>query len=115
MALEAIFDDTNSDNVQTELDVYWLTKAGECPIEWLNRYKGRSPLVHLKDMTTDAEQFFAELGTGGVNIEAVLNAGDENGVKWWVVEQDMSRRTPIESIEISLNYLKRKLQILENK
>lgn len=57
-------------------------------------------------MTTDAEQFFAELGTGGVDIETVLNAGDETGVKWWVVEQDMSRRTPFESIEISLNYLK---------
>jgi sugar phosphate isomerase/epimerase len=106
MALEAIFDDTNSENLMTELDVYWLTKAGESPVEWINRYKNRSPLVHLKDMTTDAEQFFAELGTGGVDIETVLNAGDETGVKWWVVEQDMSRRTPFESIEISLNYLK---------
>ncbi|WHZ03941.1 sugar phosphate isomerase/epimerase [Neobacillus sp. YX16] len=106
MALEAIFDDTNSENLMTELDVYWLTKSGESPVEWINRYKNRSPLVHLKDMTTDAEQFFAELGTGGVDIETVLNAGDETGVKWWVVEQDMSRRTPFESIEISLNYLK---------
>ncbi|TDL67599.1 sugar phosphate isomerase/epimerase [Rhodococcus qingshengii] len=109
MALEAIFDDTNSENLMTELDVYWLTKAGESPVEWIYRYKNRSPLVHLKDMTTDAEQFFAELGTGGVDIETVLNAGDETGVKWWVVEQDMSRRTPIESIEISLNYLKEKM------
>jgi sugar phosphate isomerase/epimerase len=109
MALEAIFDDTNSENLMTELDVYWLTKAGESPVEWIYRYKNRSPLVHLKDMTTDAEQFFAELGTGGVDIETVLNAGDETGVKWWVVEQDMSRRTPFESIEISLNYLKEKM------
>ncbi|MEH6992466.1 sugar phosphate isomerase/epimerase [Neobacillus drentensis] len=114
MALEAIFDDTNPDNVQTELDVYWLKKAGESPVEWLNRYKNRSPLVHLKDMTTDAEQFFAELGTGGVDIESILNSGDENGVKWWVVEQDMSRRTPFESIEISLKYLKTKLPYLVN-
>jgi sugar phosphate isomerase/epimerase len=115
MALEAIFDDTNSDYVKTELDVYWLTKAGESPVEWMNRYKNRTPLVHLKDMTTDAEQFFAELGTGGVDIEAVLNKGEGAGVQWWVVEQDMSRRTPFESIEISINYLKTKLTYLVNK
>ncbi|MEH7304816.1 sugar phosphate isomerase/epimerase family protein [Neobacillus drentensis] len=104
--LEAIFDRTNPNNVKAELDVYWLTKAGEKPVEWMNRYKNRSPLIHLKDMTTDGEQFFAELGTGGVDIKAVLKTGAENGVEWWVVEQDMSRRSPFESIEISMNYLK---------
>jgi sugar phosphate isomerase/epimerase len=115
MALEAIFDDTNPSHVQTELDVYWLTKAGENPTDWINRYKGRTPLVHLKDMTTDDEQFFAELGTGGVDIEAVLAKGEETNVEWWVVEQDVSRRTPLESIKISLNYLKEKLPQLANK
>lgn len=106
--LEAIFDDTNAANVKAELDVYWLTKAGEKPTEWMNRYKGRAPLIHLKDMTTDAEQFFAELGTGGVDIDAVLAAGEQTGVQWWVVEQDVSRLTPFKSIEISINYLKTK-------
>jgi sugar phosphate isomerase/epimerase len=114
-ALDTIFEDTNPDNVKTELDVYWLTKAGENPVEWINRYKNRSPLVHLKDMTCDSEQFFAELGTGGVDIEAILNLGEAAGVKWWVVEQDVSRKTPLESIEISLNYLKTKLPYLVNK
>ncbi|MEH7299760.1 sugar phosphate isomerase/epimerase family protein [Neobacillus drentensis] len=108
-ALESIFEDTNAANVKAELDVYWLTKAGEKPVEWMNRYRNRTPLIHLKDMTTDEEQYFAELGTGGVDIESVSNLGVDAGVKWWIVEQDFSRRTPFESIEISLNYLKEKL------
>lgn len=108
-ALESIFEDTNSANVKAELDVYWLTKAGETPVEWMNRYRNRTPLIHLKDMTTDEEQYFAELGTGGVNIESVINLGEESGVEWWIVEQDFSRRTPFESIEISLKYLKERL------
>jgi sugar phosphate isomerase/epimerase len=108
-ALESIFEDTNAANVKAELDVYWLTKAGEKPVEWMNRYRNRTPLIHLKDMTTDEEQYFAELGTGGVDIESVFNLGVDAGVKWWIVEQDFSRRTPFESIEISLNYLKEKL------
>lgn len=108
IALDSIFEDTDAANVKAELDVYWLTKAGEKPVEWINRYRNRTPLVHLKDMTTDGEQYFAELGAGGVNIESVLNLGVEAGVEWWIVEQDFSRRTPLESIEISLNYLKEK-------
>ncbi|WNF39013.1 sugar phosphate isomerase/epimerase [Bacillaceae bacterium IKA-2] len=104
--LETIFENTDACNVNAELDIYWLTKAGETPTEWLKRYKNRSPLVHLKDMTTDEEQFFAELGTGGVDLEAVLKIGAETGVQWWVVEQDICRRNPFESIEISINYLK---------
>jgi sugar phosphate isomerase/epimerase len=109
MALETIFDDTNPEYVKTEFDVYWLTKAGENPVEWINRYHNRTPIVHLKDMTTDGEKFFAELGTGGVDIQAVLNTGSNAGVKWWVVEQDVCRRNPFESIEISINYLKEQL------
>jgi sugar phosphate isomerase/epimerase len=109
-ALESIFEDTNAENVKAELDVYWLTKAGEKPVEWMKRYRNRTPLIHLKDMTTDEEQYFAELGTGGVDIESVLNLGVDAGVDWWIVEQDFSRRTPFESIEISINFLKEKLR-----
>lgn len=114
MALEAILDHTQAENVKAEFDVYWLTKAGERPIDWIRRYNGRTPLVHLKDMTTDDEQFFAELGTGGVNLDEVLSAGEEANVEWWIVEQDMSRKTPLESIEISINYLKTKLPYFVN-
>jgi len=111
-ALESIFDDVSPENLKTEFDIYWLTRAGENPVEWIKKYPNRTPLVHLKDMTTDDEKFFAELGTGGVDIEAVLNIGDEANVQWWIVEQDASRKTPLESIEISINYLKEKLPYL---
>lgn len=110
-ALETIFDQTSIKNVQTELDVYWLKKAGEDPVKWIERYKNRAPLVHLKDMTVDDEQFFAELGTGGIDVDSILNIGNNADVQWWIVEQDKSRRTPFESIEISLNYLKTKFEM----
>lgn len=109
MALEAILDDTNSENVQAEFDIYWLAKRNENPVQWLNLYQGRTPLVHLKDMTTDQEQFFAELGTGGIDIGAVLEKGASNDVKWWIVEQDESRKTPLESVGISIDYLQQQL------
>ena len=59
-------------------------------------------------MTTDGEQFFAELGTGGVDIDGVLKQASKSNLEWWVIEQDQSRRTPLESVKISIDYLKTK-------
>ncbi|MGM0841539.1 MAG: sugar phosphate isomerase/epimerase family protein [Bacillota bacterium] len=104
-ALETILSETNPHWVKAEFDIYWLTFAGEKPVEWLKRYQGRTPLVHLKDMTMDGERFFAELGTGGVDLASVLDYGIHSDVDWWIVEQDESRNSPIESIRMSLDYL----------
>ncbi|TXC90512.1 sugar phosphate isomerase/epimerase [Metabacillus litoralis] len=108
MPLELLLEETNSEWVKAEFDIYWLTKAGEDPVLWLKRYGGRTPLVHIKDMTTDGDEFFAELGTGGVNLDGVLKQGEQSKVEWFVVEQDRSRSLPLDSIEISMNYLKSK-------
>jgi sugar phosphate isomerase/epimerase len=113
MPLNILLDESNPEVVNAELDIYWLTKAGENPVEWIEKYKGRTPLLHLKDMTTDGEQFFAELGTGGVDLESSISAGIQAGVEWFIVEQDQTKRDPFESAEISLNYLKSKLLSLQ--
>jgi sugar phosphate isomerase/epimerase len=108
-AMETILEETNPDWVKAEFDIYWLTFAGEKPVEWLERYKSRSPLVHLKDMTTDGQRFFAELGTGGVDLEPVLSFGNRSGnVDWWIVEQDECRNPPIESVKKSLEFLRQR-------
>jgi sugar phosphate isomerase/epimerase len=107
-ALETILSETNPDWVKAEFDIYWLTFAGERPDKWLERYGDRSPLVHLKDMTTDGERFFAELGTGGVDLESVLESRNGGGIDWWIVEQDECSTSPLESVQRSLEYLKKK-------
>lgn len=100
-ALSSILEETS---VKAELDVYWLTYAGENPPKWIERY--HPPLVHLKDMTTDGERFFAELGTGGVDLEPVFSLEESANIQWWIVEQDASKTSPIESVRKSMDYLK---------
>ncbi|WP_409304255.1 sugar phosphate isomerase/epimerase family protein [Peribacillus sp. SCS-155] len=107
-ALQMILEETNPDWVKAEFDVYWLTYANENPTEWLQKYGSRTPIVHLKDMTTDGERFFAELGTGGVDIESVLQQGVGSNIEWWIIEQDECRKNPIQSVAESLQYLKGK-------
>ncbi len=103
--LAYLYDQVPVEYLKAELDLYWLQKAGEDPLEWIERYRDRTTLIHLKDMTTDGEQFFAELGTGGLDLDAILATGTPN---WWIVEQDLSRIDPLDSIKISYQYLQKR-------
>jgi len=63
-------------------------------------------VVHLKDMAiVNRKQIFAEIGEGNMNYKEIINVCRETGVEWFVVEQDVCRRDPFESLEISLRYL----------
>lgn len=93
-----------------ELDMYWVQAGGANPVDWVHKVNGRMPVVHLKDMAIVArKQIFAEIGEGNMNYEDIIQAGRETGVEWFVVEQDICRRDPFESLEISFKYLISKL------
>lgn len=106
--LATILDSDQS--IQAELDIYWLSKSGHDPVEWLQAYEGRTPVVHLKDRSDDANEDTVILGTGNIAIDKVLKQGPSSKVQWWVVEQDECQLDPIESISRSYRYL-RKAQI----
>lgn len=89
-----------------EIDVYWAAFAGQDPVGLLRSLAGRVPLVHLKDMSADSRRTFAEVGQGQLDFPAILQVCDELGVEWTIVEQDQCERPPLESVGISLNYLR---------
>ncbi|ULO05028.1 sugar phosphate isomerase/epimerase [Paenibacillus sp. 19GGS1-52] len=93
-------------SVGIELDLYWIQAGGAHPIDWIRQVTGRMQVVHLKDMAIiDRTQVFAEIGEGNMNYPEIINVCRETGVEWYVVEQDVCRRNPFESLEISLRYL----------
>jgi sugar phosphate isomerase/epimerase len=63
-------------------------------------------LIHAKDMTGDGREFFAEVGHGMIDFPAIFAVAEEVGVEYYVVEQDICERPPLESVEMSINYLK---------
>ncbi|WP_141504468.1 sugar phosphate isomerase/epimerase family protein [Paenibacillus luteus] len=96
------------DNViLAEPDVYWLKKGGHDPVEFLAPYAGRVPILHMKDMTDDEEQAYAEIGTGTIDFDAIIRWGEESGVEWYVVEQDSCRTDPLECVKTSYSNLVR--------
>lgn len=89
-----------------ELDTYWVQVGGVNPVDMIHRVKGRMAVVHLKDLAIiGREQIFAEVGEGNMNFDAIIQACRETGVEWYVVEQDVCRRDPFESLAISFNNL----------
>ncbi len=84
--LDILLNETDPALVALELDVYWATYAGVDPITYLHTRAGRVPLVHLKDMTP--ERTFTEVGDGTLNIQGIIEAAQQAGTQWYVVEND---------------------------
>ena len=47
---EYVFENTDSDLVFLQMDIFWTLAAGQDPITLLNKYSNRYKLMHLKDM-----------------------------------------------------------------
>ena len=105
-ALEYLLDPMSDNHIYAEIDVYWVKKAGLDPLRYIQPYAHRMPLIHLKDMTHDAEETFAELGEGQIAFKPIIEWGEQAGVEWYIVEQDQCKHDPMQSLETSLTYLK---------
>jgi sugar phosphate isomerase/epimerase len=104
-ALDLILAETDPSLVKLELDTYWVRKGGEDPVAYLGKLADRCPLLHIKDMEAGEEQFFAEIGEGILDFPAIAEAAERIGTEWLVVEQDLCRRDPLESLAISYRNL----------
>lgn len=128
--LDTIYDTVPADLLKTQLDTCWVKFAGSDPVEYLKKYAGRAPLVHLKDFweaegngaekgvpydligksREDREEGgfeFRPIGHGIQDIPAILEASKAAGADWVIVEQDESvGRTPLEAVKMSVDYLR---------
>jgi sugar phosphate isomerase/epimerase len=112
-ALEYILEPTGDQTIYAEIDTYWVKKAGQDPLSFIQGYANRMPILHLKDMTSDGKQYFAEIGTGIIDFAPILLWGEQNGVEWYAVEQDYCPGNPMDSLALSLsNLLKMEKQVI---
>ena len=105
VALEYLLAPLGNEFIYPEIDTYWVKKAGRDPLSFIKRYANRMPILHLKDMTTDGQEYFSEIGKGSIDFEPILRWGEENNVEWYAVEQDYCSGSPLDSLEISLKNL----------
>jgi len=103
--MDILFAETNPALVKVEVDTYWVLAAGHDPVQYLKRSAGRVVLVHLKDRDP-ADGSYTEIGTGDLPLAGLVDVAAAVGSTWLIVEQDVCRRPPLESVEISFANLK---------
>jgi sugar phosphate isomerase/epimerase len=96
--------ETDPREVKLELDVYWVAKAGQDPLQYLKDGQGRIQLVHLKDLARDGST--AAVGEGVLDFEQIVRTALLSGAKHLFVEQDSSA-DPLASIVASFRFLER--------
>lgn len=87
--------------VNFQMDLYWVTKAGEDPVAYFEKYPGRFKIWHVKDM--DDQGRFAPVGEGHIDFARILAKKDVSGMEYYIVEQDQTfdGLQPLEAIKIS--------------
>lgn len=102
--LDRLLASSDAENVKLELDVYWAVFAGVDPLDYLRRYAGRIPLVHLKDMAPDRS--FANVGEGTLDFPVLTRAAEQEGARWFIVEHDQPGPEPVAAAKASLDNLR---------
>ena len=106
---DILLKETEPDLVCMQLDLYWIKKAGFDAWDYFKKAPGRFEVWHLKDMKPDGEQYETEIGNGIIDFDKIFKLQEQSGMKYYFVEQDHCRDyPPFESIEISLDYIRKK-------
>ena len=86
--LDELYASQSPEDLETELDTCWIKVAGKDPLAYLEKYRMRCPLVHIKDFIQDGEVKLVAVGDGVQDIKAIAEKAQECGAQWLVVEQD---------------------------
>ena len=95
---------TDPQLVMMELDLGWVIVTGNDPLQYFEKYPGRFPLWHLKDMAK-GEPRSTEFGKGQIDIKKMLQSAKKSGMKYFFVEQEEYANSALESITYDYAYL----------
>jgi len=115
-----LLEETDPNLVKMEMDLCWISVTGHDPVSYFNRFPGRFPLVHVKDVRrmpkvapgkteefvdTDFEKKeMTEPGSGVIDWKRIFEHADQAGIEHYFVEHD-SPTDAFASIAASYQYL----------
>ena len=99
---EVIYDymvaNTDPTNVMFELDVYWAQKGGVNPVDYIRKYAGRIPLLHIKDVDIIG-------ASETIDFESIFKAAYKQGLEEYYVEIEANSLPPMLCARKSAEYL----------
>ncbi len=107
-ALDWMMESADPAHLQWEPDLAWIVRGGANPVEMLERYTGRCPRIHVKDLAPEGqgedEKGFADVGHGTLDWAALLPAAKAAGGEWYIVEHDWPV-DPLRTVRRSYEFL----------
>ncbi len=103
---DVLLEQTDPELVQMEMDLGWVILTGNDPVDYFNKYPGRFPLWHLKDMDR-TKMHSTEFGKGAIDIKRMLQNADKSKMKYFFVEQEEYAGEPMASVKHNYNYLQK--------
>lgn len=106
--LDAFYGDQRTAGLAAELDLCWVKAGGADPVEYLKKYSGRCPVVHVKDFVRENNVTLVAVGDGVLEVEAVVRQAAESAALWLVVEQDDHKYgSPMENMKKSIDCIRK--------
>jgi sugar phosphate isomerase/epimerase len=94
--------------VTFQMDIFWVLKGGQDPLQYFENHPGRFHTWHIKDMGNDGESCI--VGNGKIKFKDLLAQSKKAGLKRIFVEQEQySEGTPIYCVEQSYKYIQKHL------
>jgi sugar phosphate isomerase/epimerase len=115
---DILMKETDPKLVSLEMDCYWITQAGQDPLQMLKRLGRRVRMLHIKDRKpgfpssfdmSDPSAHFTEVGTGGIAWPAILALAKKLEIEHYFIEQDRIEGPAIDSLRKSYTYLRKAL------
>ncbi|QJD80807.1 sugar phosphate isomerase/epimerase family protein [Spirosoma rhododendri] len=104
---EYLLANTDPKNVMFELDLCWIDVAGQDTEAHLKKYGKRYELCHIKDYKkVDGKPVQNDLGKGAVDFKKTLRVAMENGMKYYIVEQEEYPGEVLVSMKNDAEYMK---------
>jgi sugar phosphate isomerase/epimerase len=117
LAYDWLLRETDPQLVKFEIDCGWMIFVGRNPIDYVEKYPGRFPMIHVKDFLAPrdtsvaaggtAEMLGAELGHGRIDYRPIFAAAKKAGLQHYFVEQEgpFSRMNQLQAARVDYQYL----------
>jgi sugar phosphate isomerase/epimerase len=107
---DILLQETDKKLVDFELDLYWVVRSGNDPLQLFKANPGRFKMWHVKDMDKSKVEWNTEIGEGSINFKAIFAEAKLSGMQHFFVEQETNYSpNPNGSIKTSLDYVSKQL------
>ena len=107
---EILLKETDKNLVCFELDLYWVVRSGNDPVQLFRENPGRFKMWHVKDMDKIDQALNTEIGSGSIDFKTIFKEVKQSGMKHFFVEQENNfAGDSFQSIKTSCSFILKEL------